>query len=83
MEALLKNHIAPTKVCNKYTFEKGKNESFLDILSVNRNLAKLYNRIKIPHIFNSSGHYYVIHAFYNKTRNRNRGQIFDEEHRSG
>lgn len=70
MEALVKNHIAPIKVCNKYTFEKGKNKSFLNIMSVLCNLVKLYKKTKISHI--SSDHFYVTHEFYNKTTNRNR-----------
>jgi hypothetical protein len=39
METLVTNQIVLIKVNTKYTFEKGKNKSFLDIKSVNHKLS--------------------------------------------
>lgn len=52
MEALVKNGITTIKVNKKYTFVRGNSNSYLDIVSINNNLARLYKRTKDPQIFN-------------------------------
>lgn len=52
MGALVKNGITTIKVNKKYSFVRGNSNSYLGIVSVNNNLARLYKRTKIPQIFN-------------------------------
>jgi hypothetical protein len=58
-EILVKQNMLPVKIANKFTFAKGRNRSFLDIMSASHKALFHHKKTRIPQIYNASDHAYV------------------------
>lgn len=68
---LVKNGIVPINMKVSYTFCRNGETSFIDVVSTDRGLAKKYVREKIPKVWTTSEHMYVLHDFRTKKTRRN------------